>query len=289
MNAAAIVADDRRRHRRRAARPACRRRRARATPLVIAADGGLDHARAAGLDPDVLVGDLDSISALGLAWASEHAEVVRHPVDKAATDTELAIAHAATFAPGAHPARRRPGRSPRPRHRRARRARRAGARRRGLARGVVGQRPVARRPRPARRRPRRARRARRSPCSPCTARPRGVTVGGARWPLTDHTLEPLVGLGVSNVVETAVTVDRHRRHRHRRRPRSRLVKHRPILAVALAASLALVACGDDDDARRPPSRRPPARRAPRPTGRRAAPARRSRSSRTTRGATPSTT
>ena len=40
----------------------------------------------------------------------------------------------------------------------------------------------------------------------CTVRRRGVTVGGARWPLTDHTLEPLVGLGVSNVVETAVTV-----------------------------------------------------------------------------------
>src|SRR5215211_721020 len=69
--------------------------------LVVAADGGLDHARAAGLEPDVLVGDLDSISALGLAWATEHAEVVRHPVDKAATDTELAIAHAATY----HPAR----------------------------------------------------------------------------------------------------------------------------------------------------------------------------------------
>ena len=74
--------------------PPCRR-----DALVIAADGGLDHARAAGLDPDVLVGDLDSISAIGLAWASEHAEVVRHPIDKAATDTELAIAHAATLAP----------------------------------------------------------------------------------------------------------------------------------------------------------------------------------------------
>ena len=34
----------------------------------------------------------------------------------------------------------------------------------------------------------------------------GVTVSGARWPLTDHALDPLVGLGVSNVVETAVTV-----------------------------------------------------------------------------------
>ncbi len=27
---------------------------------------------------------------------------------------------------------------------------------------------------------------------------RGVTVEGARWPLVDHDLEPLVGLGVSN-------------------------------------------------------------------------------------------
>ena len=26
----------------------------------------------------------------------------------------------------------------------------------------------------------------------------GVTVEGARWPLVDHDLEPLVGLGVSN-------------------------------------------------------------------------------------------
>lgn len=67
--------------------------------VLIAADGGLDHARAAGLEPSVLVGDLDSISALGLAWASEHTEVVRHPVDKAATDTELAIAHAASYGP----------------------------------------------------------------------------------------------------------------------------------------------------------------------------------------------
>ena len=67
--------------------------------VLIAADGGLDHARAAGLEPSVLVGDLDSVSASGLAWASEHTTVVRHPVDKAATDTELAIAHAASLTP----------------------------------------------------------------------------------------------------------------------------------------------------------------------------------------------
>ena len=67
--------------------------------VVVAADGGLDHARAAGIDPAVLVGDLDSVTALGLAWASEHTTVVRHPIDKAATDTELAIAYAAELEP----------------------------------------------------------------------------------------------------------------------------------------------------------------------------------------------
>ena len=67
--------------------------------MLIAADGGLDHALAAGLEPSVLVGDLDSVSASGLAWASEHTTIVRHPVDKPATDTELAVAHAASLAP----------------------------------------------------------------------------------------------------------------------------------------------------------------------------------------------
>jgi len=36
---------------------------------------------------------------------------------------------------------------------------------------------------------------------------RGVTVAGARWPLADHALTPLVGLGVSNeAVERPVSV-----------------------------------------------------------------------------------
>ena len=173
--------------------------------FVVAADGGLDHARAAGLDPDVLVGDLDSISALGLAWASEHAEVVRHPVDKAATDTELAIAHAATFAPAR--ILLVAGQGDRLDHAVA-------------ALGALG-----------------------APALAGTASleawwgsdqlhvlhaphaidldlpagtifsvlamhgpARGVTVTGARWPLTDHALEPLVGLGVSNVAESTVHV-----------------------------------------------------------------------------------
>src|SRR5262245_4298707 len=67
--------------------------------VLIAADGGLDHALAAGLAPSVLIGDLDSISPAGLGWAKEHAEVLAHPVDKGETDTELAVAHAAALGP----------------------------------------------------------------------------------------------------------------------------------------------------------------------------------------------
>ena len=66
---------------------------------VIAADGGLDHALAAGLRPAALVGDLDSVSADGLAWATEHAVVSRHDPDKDLTDTELALATAVDLVP----------------------------------------------------------------------------------------------------------------------------------------------------------------------------------------------
>jgi thiamine pyrophosphokinase len=63
---------------------------------VIAADSGLDHAVAAGLSPTILVGDLDSISAHGKMWAYAHnLEIDEHPIDKDATDTELALRRAA--------------------------------------------------------------------------------------------------------------------------------------------------------------------------------------------------
>jgi thiamine pyrophosphokinase len=63
---------------------------------VIAADSGLDHAVAAGLRPTILIGDLDSISAHGKMWAYAHElEIDQHPVDKGATDTELALVRAA--------------------------------------------------------------------------------------------------------------------------------------------------------------------------------------------------
>ncbi len=63
---------------------------------IVAADSGLDHAVAAGVRPTILVGDLDSISAHGKMWAYAHElEIDQHPVDKSATDTELALVRAA--------------------------------------------------------------------------------------------------------------------------------------------------------------------------------------------------
>ncbi len=63
--------------------------------FVIAADSGLEHAAALGLRVDVLVGDLDSASSEAVR-AAERAgvRIERHPVDKEATDLELALDHA---------------------------------------------------------------------------------------------------------------------------------------------------------------------------------------------------
>jgi thiamine pyrophosphokinase len=67
--------------------------------IVLAADGALDHALAAGLLPAAVIGDLDSVSTEALAWAEANATVQRHPMDKDRTDTELALAAAADLVP----------------------------------------------------------------------------------------------------------------------------------------------------------------------------------------------
>lgn len=67
--------------------------------VLLAVDGGLDHALAAGLKPSGLIGDLDSVTDEGLAWAARNATITRHPTDKEQTDTELALAFAATMDP----------------------------------------------------------------------------------------------------------------------------------------------------------------------------------------------
>lgn len=60
--------------------------------VVIAADSGLDLAYRLGVTVDVLIGDLDSVSAEALARAkTEGVLVERHPRDKNETDLELAF------------------------------------------------------------------------------------------------------------------------------------------------------------------------------------------------------
>lgn len=67
--------------------------------VIIAVDGGLDHALDAELDPTHLVGDLDSITPTSLTWANQHTTIQRHPVDKNHTDTELALTLATELSP----------------------------------------------------------------------------------------------------------------------------------------------------------------------------------------------
>jgi thiamine pyrophosphokinase len=67
---------------------------------ILAADSGTDHALAAGLTPHAVIGDLDSISPAGLAWARSQAEVIEHSPLKDHTDTELALQYAAQHHPG---------------------------------------------------------------------------------------------------------------------------------------------------------------------------------------------
>ncbi|MFQ5554614.1 MAG: thiamine diphosphokinase [Acidimicrobiia bacterium] len=61
---------------------------------VVAADGGLRHAVRLGVVPDVIVGDIDSADPDQLADAvATGAAVERHPADKDMTDWELALRH----------------------------------------------------------------------------------------------------------------------------------------------------------------------------------------------------
>lgn len=68
--------------------------------LTIAADGGAESLERIGRRPDLLLGDLDSVRPeLVELLESSGTRVERHPIDKEASDTELAVE--AAFAAGA--------------------------------------------------------------------------------------------------------------------------------------------------------------------------------------------
>jgi thiamine pyrophosphokinase len=67
---------------------------------VLAADGGLGHALALGLEPEAVIGDLDSASPDAVEAASRKGvRIVRHPTAKDATDLELVLDEALALAP----------------------------------------------------------------------------------------------------------------------------------------------------------------------------------------------
>ena len=59
---------------------------------VVAADSGLDQANRLQIRPDLVIGDMDSVTTEALAEAvAAGIKIERHPTDKDATDLELAI------------------------------------------------------------------------------------------------------------------------------------------------------------------------------------------------------
>ncbi|HET6487153.1 MAG TPA: thiamine diphosphokinase [Spirochaetia bacterium] len=64
---------------------------AREAALSVAADSGLELALSAGIEPDLVVGDMDSLTDLTLLQRFPPDRVVRLPRDKDDTDTEVGL------------------------------------------------------------------------------------------------------------------------------------------------------------------------------------------------------
>lgn len=64
--------------------------------LIIAADSGFDSAVKAGLDPDLVVGDFDSLENRAALAALPPGKILSFPKDKDDTDTEIALSAAAS-------------------------------------------------------------------------------------------------------------------------------------------------------------------------------------------------
>ncbi len=64
----------------------------RETALLIAADGGVRVAHHYGLEPQVIIGDMDSVEPETLqSYEASGTEILRHPAEKDETDLELAL------------------------------------------------------------------------------------------------------------------------------------------------------------------------------------------------------
>lgn len=60
--------------------------------FIICADGGIRHLIEIGIDPDIIIGDLDSIDENSRDYIhGKRLKVIQYPVQKDETDTELAI------------------------------------------------------------------------------------------------------------------------------------------------------------------------------------------------------
>ena len=63
--------------------------------LIICADGGANHLKTMGILPHVIIGDFDSINLQDKSfYKNNNIKLIKHPVDKDATDTELATDYA---------------------------------------------------------------------------------------------------------------------------------------------------------------------------------------------------
>jgi thiamine pyrophosphokinase len=72
------------------------RKMIRSGDRLIAVDGGLNHIKRLGLQPHVLIGDLDSVDPADVTRLEQQGvRVIRYPVQKDETDLELALLFAA--------------------------------------------------------------------------------------------------------------------------------------------------------------------------------------------------
>jgi thiamine pyrophosphokinase len=77
-----------------------KRRDAMGSPLTICCDGGIRHLEKLNIQPDIIMGDMDSADAARLdEYAACGVKILKYPRDKDATDTQLALEYALGLKP----------------------------------------------------------------------------------------------------------------------------------------------------------------------------------------------